>query len=133
MGAVYLAHEQANCNGAYPYGTVVTGHNLRRTCVVGSFGPNAWGLCDMHGNVAERSKDWYHKDYYRVGKCRDPKGPRTGPGRVLRGGSWYDEAQDCRAARRFCGVAMSLGDLVGFRVCLHENHRRFAFFSRLFA
>jgi formylglycine-generating enzyme required for sulfatase activity len=65
---------------------------------VGRKKPNAFGLYDMHGNVWEWCQDWLG-DYY-AGPVTDPLGPRSGGNRVLRGGSWYDDAGDCRSAIR---------------------------------
>jgi formylglycine-generating enzyme required for sulfatase activity len=74
-----------------------------RTCTGGSYPANAWGLCDMHGNVWEWCQDWYDKDYYRSGNNKDPEGPQSGVSRVLRGGNWsIHAARRCRAATRFC-------------------------------
>jgi formylglycine-generating enzyme required for sulfatase activity len=106
---------QANCDGTNPHGAG-KGPYLERTCPVGSYPPNAWGLYDMHGNVWEWCKDWYKKDYYKSGEDKDPQGPAMGDPRVLRGGSWSSSARFCRAAGRLWYVPKA--QCLGFRVAL---------------
>ena len=55
------------------------------TSPVGSFGPNAFGLHDMHGNVWNWTEDCWNGDCGR---------------RVVRGGAWNNNPQVLRAASR---------------------------------
>jgi len=127
-----LSSKQANFNGNFPYGHAAKGTYLRRTAKVGSYEPNPWGLYDMHGNVAVWCSDWYDPDYYKKSPKVDPKGPDKGvvptgyknrntPGegqfyRVIRGGSWVDEARACRSAYRFRAMPHEAYQLIGLRV-----------------
>jgi formylglycine-generating enzyme required for sulfatase activity/serine/threonine protein kinase len=113
-----LQGKEANCDGNNPYGTTDKGPYLERTCKVGSYPPNAFGLCDMHGNVWEWCQDWYDEKYYGSGSNKDPEGYFNGTGRVVRGASWRDLAGRCRAANRSRTVPGSRRHDVGFRVRL---------------
>lgn len=58
------------------------------TTPVHRYEPNAFGVCDVIGNVWEWVSDWYAADYYTRSPERNPRGPSRGALRVLRGGGW---------------------------------------------
>ncbi len=86
------------------------------TAPVGSYPPNALGLCDMSGNVWEWCNDWYGS--YSAGPQEDPVGPPGGVTRCLRGGSWTDGPQNMRASFRSGRVPDGRGVNSGFRPAL---------------
>jgi formylglycine-generating enzyme required for sulfatase activity len=113
-----ISSDQANFNGKYPYGGTDEGLHLGRTCKVGSYKPNGYGLYDMHGNVWEWCSDWYSSDYYANGPKRNPLGPSKGSTLVIRGGGWYDVGRGCRSAGREDFVPSNRHHDLGFRVAL---------------
>ena len=119
-----LSSRQANFNGHPPYGNAKEGPYVRKTTRVGAYAPNAFGLFDMHGNVAEWCADWYDRDYYINSPTEDPLGPPVGVlpddfGNfylVVRGGSWVDDARACRSAYRQRAMHANRYRIIGFRV-----------------
>jgi formylglycine-generating enzyme required for sulfatase activity len=109
---------EANCDGSLPFMTPEKGTSLASTTRVRSYPPNAWGLFDMHGNVSEWCGDWYDADYYSGSPPKDPKGPKTGRYRVIRGGCWCDRAVSCRSADRDRTRPDNRTDKTGFRVVI---------------
>jgi formylglycine-generating enzyme required for sulfatase activity len=87
------------------------------TAPVGKFRKNNFGICDMHGNVAEWCEDEYDRDYYKESPEKDPVFVLKGATRVCRGGDWYYGARMCRSAYRSMGLPDGQNFLIGFRVC----------------
>lgn len=76
----------------------------KKTHEVGQKKPNAWGLYDMHGNVAEWTYDQYQPDFYAGLAKGEAKNPVAVADKlyplVIRGGSYDDEAKALRSAAR---------------------------------
>lgn len=75
----------------------------KKTHQVATKKPNAWGLYDMHGNVAEWTYDEYKPTFYAEAKT-EVKNPVASADKlyplVVRGGSYEDVAKDLRSAAR---------------------------------
>jgi formylglycine-generating enzyme required for sulfatase activity len=71
---------------------------------VGQKKPNPWGLYDMHGNVNEWVLDQYTTDFYGKFGDKTADNPLAIPTslypRVVRGGSWDSDPEECRSAAR---------------------------------
>jgi formylglycine-generating enzyme required for sulfatase activity len=111
-----LTNLQANYLWAYPYSTCTNTNTTYpgKTQPVGTYIANAYGLHDMHGNVWEWCSDWYGT--YPTTSQTNPTGAVISSARVIRGGSWYDGAQDCRCAIRSRSYTAFNYSYVGFRV-----------------
>jgi formylglycine-generating enzyme required for sulfatase activity len=93
---------------------------------VGKKQRNLFGLHDMHGNVWEWCQDYWDEHAYRrqwdgitpeeAYRLTETHGEQSL--RVLRGGSWFFDADYCRAAYRGRGGAVDGGNDGGLRACL---------------
>jgi len=84
---------------------------------VGSFAPNAMGIYDLGGNVAEWILDFYDVGVPAVSEetLVDPLGPEMGSFHMVRGSSWRSYLQtDLRLAYR--NYATDLREDLGFRL-----------------
>jgi formylglycine-generating enzyme required for sulfatase activity len=90
------------------------GNSGRQSRPVAQKSPNVWGLYDMHGNVSEWCRDWYGE--YGPNSQTDPLGPQSGSAKVIRGGSWFSNAKNCRSASRFYWPPNSRSEFIGFRL-----------------
>ena len=91
--------------------------NMNKHVEVGNYASNAWGLYDMHGNVWEWCLDWFKADVQNIeNPSVDPVGAAAGSHRVGRGGSWYDDARNCRSACRDINAPTTASSAIGFRL-----------------
>ena len=101
------------------YGPGPKGEYRQETTRVDHFDlANAFGLSDMHGNVLEWCQDHWHDNY--DGAPTDGSAWLTNAedtNRVLRGGSWINNPENCRSASRDFFTPVNRDYIIGFRVC----------------
>jgi formylglycine-generating enzyme required for sulfatase activity/nucleoside phosphorylase len=114
--------EIANYNGDIIYNRGRKGLNRQETTPIGTFkGANNYGLYDMHGNVQEWCQDSWHYNYQEA--------PIDGSAwlipesleRVLRGGSFIDDPNNCRSAARSYAKATNNRSYIGLRLAMSEQ------------
>ena len=112
---------------AYSYDMSSGGYNptfddrvIPFTSPVGYFGANGYGVCDMAGNLYQWTWDSYGS--YSSSSQTDPRGPSSGNMRVVRGGGWFSDALECRAAYRSrTGYTVYAYEGIGFRSVLPQK------------
>ena len=76
--------------------------------------PNAWGLYDMSGNVAEWTRDNYFAITFSI-EDSNPTGSFWGTAKVLKGGSWKDKVKKLNMTVRDDEDPRYWSDFIGFR------------------
>jgi formylglycine-generating enzyme required for sulfatase activity len=83
--------------------------------------PNAFGLHDMLGNVAEWVRDRYFNEYDDSGETEEIVEPLASNAfGIARGGSWYSDAGGIRVSRRLEMYPDAAEPIIGFR-CAHDG------------
>jgi formylglycine-generating enzyme required for sulfatase activity len=115
-----ITPEVVNYDGNFPYGGAAKGEYRQKTTPVGAFPPNRFGVYDMHGNVWEWCLDEWVDNYNGAptdGSARGNIHSRDeNINRLLRGGSWNNNASNCRSANRNYNAASNRNNNIGFRV-----------------
>jgi formylglycine-generating enzyme required for sulfatase activity len=112
-----LTTEVANYDGNYTYADGPKGEYREETTFVDHFEiANAFGLCDMHGNVWEWCQDHYgnYDQTPTDGSAWITQEKESN--RILRGGSWFNDPRYCRSAFRGNYTPVNRNDIIGFRV-----------------
>jgi formylglycine-generating enzyme required for sulfatase activity len=73
-----------------------------------------FGIFDLAGNVTEWVADWFSESFPE-GDVRNPKGPDSGSGKVLRGASWYEPAERLGVTKRWHANPSTRNEGIGFR------------------
>lgn len=93
--------------------------SLGKTTEAGAYPSNPFGLKDIYGNVSEWTQDCWHDSYDGApgnGMAWQKKGSGDCDRRVLRGGSWFDNAKEQRSAFRNWYYAYERNNIIGFRL-----------------
>ena len=103
------------------YGRGPKGVYRRETTPINYFkNTNAFGLCDMHGNVWEWCQDHWHDNYKGAptdgSAWLDEDSEDENVVCVLRSGSWGDDPRNCRSASRRIYYPRVADYVIGFRV-----------------
>ena len=121
----YIAREAASSSTTYSGSDTVgdvawysgnsgsKSHEVKTDKVSGTDSANALGIYDMSGNVWEWCWDWY---WYSISSSTDAAGAASGFNRVVRGGSWYRNANCCTVSKRYINYPDFRDRDLGFRV-----------------
>jgi formylglycine-generating enzyme required for sulfatase activity/serine/threonine protein kinase len=111
-----ITREQAAYNGLRQPRGCIRDSLSNRPDFSGTYPPNAWGLYDMHGNVADWVADCWNDNYrgaptdgsaWLEGQCSHG---------IQRGGNWYQSGELLRSASRVSSSRDYSNFYLGFRV-----------------
>ncbi len=102
-------NESPNAKGVYRCNYDGDDDGFPYTAPIGSFDKfnSPYGVCDMGGNVAEWTLDWYSTSYH-VG---------LDGFRMVRGGSWMAVPSACDAITGATQLPLKESSIMGFRAC----------------
>ena len=100
-----LSVHDANISGKYQIGYDCEMEDIGHPTYVGSYAPNEWGACDMHGNVWEWCLDMALTNYEYSSSAH-----------IIRGGAWNSYSRFCRSSYRGAANADDRFYDLGFRV-----------------
>ena len=117
-----ITTEVANYDGSCDNNNVFENTYKQITTPIETYPPNAFGLYDMHGNVWEWTCSEYCEHYGEQFETKILKQSQANDKRiVVRGGSWYSSAVNCRSANRYHVNSNSWDNDIGFRIALSAN------------
>jgi formylglycine-generating enzyme required for sulfatase activity len=131
-----ISTDQINFDGNYPVGEGKKGEYRERTLPVTALPANGWGLYQMHGNVwglyqmhgnvwewcADGQRVYEDKAVADPGWADVVNPPGVGAAaRVLRGGSWRNDARNARSAYRNALRPDGLDNDIGFRLACRSS------------
>ena len=90
----------------------------------GTYQPNAWGLFDMHGNVAEWTRTTYRPYPYQA--AHETTATAMTDRKVVRGGSWRDRPKRCTSSFRLNYLPYQTVYNAGFRVICEADAKTVA-------
>jgi formylglycine-generating enzyme required for sulfatase activity len=80
-------------------------------------GNSPFGVADLAGNASEWVADWFSQSFVS-GDTRNPKGPESGDGKVIKGGGWDDPPDRLTSTRRMYASPSTRSADVGFRCAI---------------
>ena len=96
---------------------------VKKTTPVGSYeaGKADSGLYDLSGNASEWVRDWHFPEYYLFSPKENPQGPEKGQYKVIRGGSWRNNAEYVDLTYRNATTPKNRSLGIGFRCARSAN------------